>query len=330
MATPLYLDYIFVLSKSSDHLKRFQSCLNSCHVSMSFTIETEQNNRISLLDVNVIREHGKFITSVYRKPTFSGVYFHFDSFLSDTYKIGMIYTLVNRCFRICSSWSMFHQQLILLRKILQKNCYPENFSDRYLKFFLNRIHIFKEKVSTIERKLLRLFVPYLGSISLQTRTKLQKFIKGILNCCELQVIFKSQNKLCNKFCFKDPVPQFLASDVVYNCQCGLCNESYYGKCVRHLAVRSDEHIGISPLTNKMVQPRKYSVVYHHFLNFNYSPAFEDFSVLCHENIKYLLKLKESLLIMRDRPSMNRNVPSAPHYLSESVLVILFAALSVLL
>ena len=50
---------------------------------------------MSFLDVNVIREQGKFVTSVYRKPTFSGVYTHFDSFLPDTYKISMIDTLIN-------------------------------------------------------------------------------------------------------------------------------------------------------------------------------------------------------------------------------------------
>ena len=61
---------------------------------MSFTIETEKNNKISFLDVNVIREQVKFVTSVYQKPTFSGLYTHFDSFLPDTYKIGMIYSLV--------------------------------------------------------------------------------------------------------------------------------------------------------------------------------------------------------------------------------------------
>ena len=44
------------------------------------------------------------------------------------------------------------------------------------------------------------------------------------------------------------------SDVVYKFQCGLCNESYYGECLRHLAVRSCKHIGISPLTNKRIQP----------------------------------------------------------------------------
>ena len=59
-----------------------------------------------------------------------------------------------------------------------------------------------------------------------------------LNCCKLQVIFKSQNKLCNNFRFKGPVLQTLTSGVVYNFQCGLGNEYYNEECVRHLVVRS--------------------------------------------------------------------------------------------
>ena len=82
---------------------------------MLFTIETKQSNKISLLDVNFIREQGKFITNVYQKPDFSGVYTHFNRFLPDTYKNDVIRTLVNRRFRICCSYSMPHQQLILLR-----------------------------------------------------------------------------------------------------------------------------------------------------------------------------------------------------------------------
>ena len=58
---------------------------------------------------------------------------------------------------------------------------------------------------------------------------------------------------------------------------------------------SGEHIGISPLTNKRVKPRKDSAVCHHLLNCNYSPTFEDFSVLHRVNKKYLLELKEGFL-----------------------------------
>ena len=112
---------------------------------------------------------------------------------------------------------MFHQQLTLLREIFRKNGYPENFIDRCFKLLLNRIHILKEKVPTVENKPLRLVLSYLGTISLQTRPTLQKSIKEVLNCCKLQVIFKIQNKICNNFCFKDPN----SSNVPHILRCGL-------------------------------------------------------------------------------------------------------------
>ena len=37
---------------------------------------------------------------VYRKPTVSGVYTHFDSFFESTYKLSTVYSLTYRCFRI--------------------------------------------------------------------------------------------------------------------------------------------------------------------------------------------------------------------------------------
>ena len=103
--------------------------------------------------------------------------------------------------------------------------------------------------------------------------------------------------------------------MVYNFQYGLCNESYYGKCVKYLTVSGDD-IGISPLTNRKVQHRRDSAVCHHLLNCNYSAFFEDFSVLRQLNKKFLLELKGSLLIMRDRASMNQNIRSSPLYLFE--------------
>ena len=81
----------------------------------------------------------------------------------------------------------------------------------------------------------------------------------------------------------------------------------------------------SHLTSKRVQSRKDSAVCHYLLNCNYSPTF-DLRVLCHENTKYLLELKENLLIIRGRPSMNWNMRSASLYPLEWVLVTLFAAL----
>ena len=38
---------LFLLFKSSEYLKGYQNYLNSCHVNMSFTKETEKKNKVS-------------------------------------------------------------------------------------------------------------------------------------------------------------------------------------------------------------------------------------------------------------------------------------------
>ena len=62
------------------------------------------------------RKKGKtFTTSVYRKPTFSGVYTHSDRFLPSSYKLGTVYTLSCRWFQIYSSWTKLHTELECLK-----------------------------------------------------------------------------------------------------------------------------------------------------------------------------------------------------------------------
>ena len=60
---------------------------------MSFAIENEKQNRMFFLNAQVIREDETLSTSVYCKPTFSGVYTHFDSFLLSSYEFNIVYTL---------------------------------------------------------------------------------------------------------------------------------------------------------------------------------------------------------------------------------------------
>ena len=82
-------------------------------------MRTKKENKLFFLDVEVIREQGKFTTTIYRKPTFSGVYSNFESFLPSVYKFGIVYTLVYRFFLIFSKWTQFHTELILGHKFAQ-------------------------------------------------------------------------------------------------------------------------------------------------------------------------------------------------------------------
>ena len=225
---------------------------------------------MSFLDVNIILEKDKFTTSVYCKPTFSGIYTHFDSFLPSSNRIGLLHTLLYRCFRICLYWTNFHLELVKLTDVFKNNGYPENFINNCFKVFLDNKCRIQEKVITVPKKTLFVVLPYLGPLSLQTRTKLRKSLKDIRNCCKLQIVFKSQNKLAKAFRFNDGIPKELTSGVVYKFQRGLCSESYYGEFARRLNVRIGEHIGISPLTRKKVKP-KCSAVSDHLLLCNHSP-----------------------------------------------------------
>ena len=137
--------------------------------------------------------------------------------------------------------------------------------------FLINIHLVKENVPTVKKKRLLLVLPYLGIISLQTRTKLQQALKGVLNCCKLEIVFKCQTRLSHSFRYKDPIPKDLISGVVYKFQCGLCNESYYGESTRHLDIRSGKHIGVSPLTGKKVKQSNNSAIYDHLLPYIFYP-----------------------------------------------------------
>ena len=128
-----YVDDIFVLFSSLDQAEKFKKYLSSKHPNINFSLEKENEGRLSFLDVNIFREKGKFVTNVYRKKTFSGVYTNFDSFILETYKTGLIKLLLFRCFNLCSDFVKFHHEIDILKGILYKNSYPRDFVDKCIK-----------------------------------------------------------------------------------------------------------------------------------------------------------------------------------------------------
>ena len=77
-----YVDDIFILCRSQEHISMFQDYLNAKHKNISFTSELEIDGKLPFLDILINREEGKFVTNVYRKATFTGVYTHFQSFFT--------------------------------------------------------------------------------------------------------------------------------------------------------------------------------------------------------------------------------------------------------
>ena len=165
------------------------------------------------------------------------------------------------------------------------------------------------QIPSVPKKELRITLPYLGKMSQIVKTRLTKTSKKHMKFCKLRVIFQSNNRLRNYFRFKDSVNETLRSNLIYKFSCGSCTASYIGKTYRHFKVRVSEHQGVSPRTCKPVKGTLSASVRDHMLVCNHKAVHEDFKFLGNESNRYLLELKESLFIKRDRPSLNKNLYS---------------------
>ena len=73
-----YVDDTFCLFKNEKNADLFLTQLNSMHSSLKFTVEKESSHQLAFLDVFVHKTSTAFLTSVYRKPTFSCLYMRWD------------------------------------------------------------------------------------------------------------------------------------------------------------------------------------------------------------------------------------------------------------
>ena len=304
-----YVDDIFVLFNKPEHAQFFHECINKKYKNMKLSIEAEINGSLSFLDLKIFRENVKFVISVFRKETFSGVYTNFISFIPLEYKFGLVHTLLNRCFNLSSDFLKFHHEIDKLKKSLSKNGYPQKFIDKCIQKFLNNMFIQRLQIPSVPKNELRITLPYLGKMSQILKTRLTKTMNKHMKFCKLRVIFQTNNRLRNCFRLKDSVHETLLSNLIYKFLCGSCATSCIGKTYRHFKVRVLEHQGVSPRTGKTVKGTLSTSVRDHFLVCDHKVVHEDFKFLGNESNRYLLELKESLFIQSDRSSLNKNLYS---------------------
>ena len=134
--------------------------------------------------------------------------------------------------------------------------------------------------------------------SLQLRFKLVKSVENNVNFCPLKVVFQSPYKSRTLFRFKDTLDNKIRSDLVYHYQCSSCNATYYGKTYQHFITRAAEHMGISKVSD-------------HLLQCDCTIDFDNFDILASDTNNFRFLMRESLLIKRDKHVLNRTVKSFP-------------------
>ena len=98
-----YVDDTFIICNDNIGPHELLNVFNDSHKAIKFTVESEIDGCLPFLDVLLTRQHeGHLTRTIYRKPTWTGQYTSFHSFVPLQMKRNLIKTLAYRARRICS------------------------------------------------------------------------------------------------------------------------------------------------------------------------------------------------------------------------------------
>jgi sugar-specific transcriptional regulator TrmB len=306
-----YVDDVFCLfTISKTKIEAFHSRINKWHKNLNFTLEFEENNSIAFLDVLVTREENQLITSLYRKPTHTGLYMLWDSCQNRRYKLGLIRTLVIRIYRICSTETATKKEINTLRSTLADNGYPLHIIRRGIKegeILIKRMsHTEKNNTSNEKRKKVIFFtIQYYGQESIIFAARVKKICQKLLPHLVIQFCFRKHMSLKSIF-----LPKLKGKDenkknknLVYSIPCMDCDKVYIGETSRMKDTRMDEHKAKVKLLSSD------SKIVEHILEHNHKFDFSNASTLALETDWRKRVIKESIMTYR---TLGRSINDTKH------------------
>ena len=275
--------------------------LNSRHPNIKFTKEENINGVLPFLDV-LISNRNSLKTSVYHKSTFTGLLTNFKSFVPFDYKKRLVNTLLDRIFKINSSWVGFDIDVESLKSSLLRNLYPSRLIDKCVKDFLNKKlektgESENKQETEVETESRYVTLPYIGDYSKIAKTKIVKMFKTFCKPnVHINVVF-TVCKLRSYFSTKDPVPSCFKSNVVYSFICPRCESCYVGRTHTHFDTRRKQHLGKDSNSSILLHLKKSKEC-------TQACDFDAFKILDTAKTNYELAIKESMYIKWHNPILN--------------------------
>jgi len=311
-----YIDDTFILFNDSTHASLFLHYLNSKHPNIKFTHECEKNGKLSFLDTEVFRENNKFVTTVFRKPTFSGLGLSYFSFCSFKFKLNAIKTLLYRSYHICHNYLSMHEEFNFLRNFFHSNGFPskliENTINKFLCKTLTNSQTCINENSTGEP--LYFCIPYNGNHSEKLKKDLLTLLHKYFPSIQFHAILMNKFSINSFFSYKDRLPKAVRSSVIYKFSCEQCSSGYVGSTTRSLLVRVSEHAGRSHRTGSRLTSPPASNIRDHAEVCGSPITLQQFSILSQSNNNLDIRILESLYIYKQSPTINSQQSAHPLYL----------------
>jgi hypothetical protein len=283
-----YVDDTFVIcdTTNADSLKDH---INSMDESIQFTCEKEEEGKIAFLDVCINRREGGHLDmTIYRKPTSTNQYLNFTSHHPLYQKLGVVRTLMHRCNTIVTTEENKTKEKAVLVDALKRCGYPEWCGKDVGKKKVTNKDAVQEKKSKF-----MVVLPYTNGLS----EKLTRIYKKH----NINTVFKPGTTLRSHLVSpKDKIPQEQQCGVVYKIECGGCAKKYIGETGRLLSKRMKEH------RSSMKDLTPSSAVAAHAVDSGHRILWDNVRVIDKELTLYKRKIKEAILIRKEKPELNRD------------------------
>ena len=320
-----FVDDTLLLLKEED-IERVKAALERFDSNLKFTYDKFEDEAPHFLDIEITSNGLK----IYRKPTFTGHYTDFSSFVPWNHRISWIRSLVYRTKRLCDHQHL-KQGILDIKKFASWNGFPRSVCNRLINRFINSSARQQPKDEEDSEVITLWFnVPFIGSTGESLIKSFQKKIVRLLNTekkIKIKTFFKT-TQLKDFASSKDKVQLLSKSNVVYEVCCPGCGENYIGKTERTMRERSVEHAWSdpeSPMRNHLKSCPHFNHMYGLLTIFDETPVAEEpknrrnFTIQSlQEQIKILdydrnwnqLLYKEALNIERKNPSLNKGLKAS--------------------
>ena len=219
---------------------------------------------------------------MYRKPTHTDRYIHFNSYHHPQVKTGVIRTMMQRGLRVCSLSTDLQKEKQHLREVFtKKNGYPASFVDRALKKKKRQ-----NEPPTLDKPIGTITIPYIKEVS--------ERIGRILGRADIRTAFRTVTTIRSLLVKAKPATEeHNKKGVIYKVPCQDCNKVYIGETGRKFGTRLNEH----KRHCRLLQPDK-SAIAEHAIGENHHIDFDQSEIVATEDRFWPRKVKEALLIKR--------------------------------
>ena len=298
-----YVDDIFAIFSSRVEMDKFYQALSNIHNSLGFTKEDASNNSIAFLDVLVEQNNGSFITSVYRKSSFTGDYISWNSFCPKKRKLNLISCLANRALKICSP-SKIDNEMENISKIFLACGYPEQIIKSTICRTVDRFR--RPRQFGPDRCPVYLHLPYIGDVSTRFEDQTRSSVENTFHSVRLRVVYQTRRPLNGVA--KDVTPITDLNNVIYKFKCH-CEGEYIGRTTRRFHIRRDQHVSRSirqwsaDVTKIPPSGDSTAIGEHLISNPECAKHFHDgqFKVIARGRTPYHLSVLESIYISTKKP-----------------------------